>query len=178
MSEAYPYGEGLKRQRLEYQIPSEVDREQYMGLVSDELEALFMSAPSSNDVHSSFYTDENELHRSVRFVYNSVGDEVKVVIENHQYADEILREHYTVRILRSEAGVKGDFMNEYQFSCYVGDHWQAHVQHLDVENDNWNVLRKQNNSKYYSREMTPYDFDEFFKDTAQINTQLRMRLVQ
>ena len=40
------------------------------------------------------------------------------------------------------------------------------------------MLQQENKSKYYTRNMTPYDFDEFFKDTAEINTQLRIRLVQ
>jgi len=203
MSETYTYGGSQRVERLEYRRLNEQDLGMYMDMVNDELESLFLKAHPSPEVDVVFHKENGKLSRSIDFSYLTTDSEPettllfdiesgdvceyeppivpivnKVHIAYNQFEAGSVLEDYIVDIKRSDAGVQGDFLSRYHFNRYTGNHWRASVKHNDIEHDDYNMIRLENNSKYYSREMTPYDFDEFFKDTAEINTQLRMRLVQ
>jgi hypothetical protein len=203
MSESYTYGGNGSLERVEYNKLNERDLSMYIEMVSDELESFFLCAQPSPEVDNTFEKTEEKLSRSIDFSYLTTASDPEttyvfdltsgvlaeynppitpiknsVEIVYSQYAKGLICEEYIVNIDRTDAGTKGSFLSRYHFNRYPGNHWQASVKHNDIKHDNFNLLRRENNGKYYSREMTPYDFDEFFKDTAEINTQLRMRLVQ
>jgi hypothetical protein len=197
MSETYTYGYNRKVERLEYRILNEQDLGMYMAMVDDEIESFFMRAHPSPEVDNTFHKDDDMLYRSIDFLYLTTDSEPettwlmtndgelaeyeppivpiinKVHVSYIQYMKGPLQEEYIVNIDRNDAGTKGDFVSRYRFCRYVGDNLQATVQHTDID-----AVPQEDHGKYYTRDMTPYDFDEFFKDSAQINTQLRMRLVQ
>jgi len=153
-----------------------------------------MCAHPSPEVDYTFHQDEEMLYRSIDFLYLTTDSEpettllltedgyyeppiIPIVNKVHlayvQHNEGTLQEEYSIYIDRNDAGTKGDFVSRYHFCHFVGDNWQATVQHTDID-----AVPQEDYGKYYTREMTPYDFDEFFKDSAEINTQLRMRLVQ
>jgi len=197
MSETYTYGKNQRQERLEYRQLNPQDLGMYMNMVDDEIESFFMRAHPSPEVDYSFIQDEEKLYRSIDFLYLTTDSEPdttwlitdtcelaeyeppivpiinKVHVSYIQYTQGTLQEEYSVYIDRNDAGTKGDFVSRYHFCRFAGDNWQATVQHTDID-----AVPNEDYGKYYTREMTPYDFDEFFKDSAQINTQLRMRLVQ
>jgi len=194
--ETYPYGQNQRLERLEYRSLNEIDRNVYMGMVSDEFELIFRSVrPSEGDIRVS---EENEegVYRRISPVYTSTpvwffNTEEKTVeefeptvkrtalkIEYAQYTQGVLREEYVMKIEQNDRATNGTFSTRYHFMQYAPGVWQADVEHLDIINDDWNMLRPQNLSKFYRRDMTPYDFDEFFKDTTEIKSQLGINLVQ
>lgn len=198
MSEAYSYGGNGSLERLEYNKLNEQDLGMYLEMVGDELESFFLSAQPSPEIDYIFHQTDEKICRNIDFSYITTHSEPEttllfdtdngylleyeppivpvgnnVRISYNQYETGSLREEYIVNIDRNDAGTKGYFSNRYHFGRYVGNNWQATVNHTDID-----AVPLEDNGKYYSRDMTPYDFDEFFKDTAEINTQLRMRLVQ
>lgn len=203
MSEAYTYGGDGSLARIEYNELNERDLGMYIEMVNDKLESFFLCAYPSREVDSTFHQTDDTMSRSINFQYCTTESDPEttllldtasgvlaeyvppvvpiknnVKIAYNQYKKGILQEEYIVAIDRNDAGTKGNFSNQYYFSRHAGNHWQARVSHNDIEGDTFYDTPSEGKSKYYSREMTPYDFDEFFKDTAEINTQLRLRLVQ
>jgi len=198
MSEAYNYGGNGSLKRVEYNELNAQAMGVYAEKASDEIEYIFLNSPGSLGATSRFSQDEEGMYRNFTSAFiiegNSTlifdrdnGSLVKtqqasgfntVNIEQALYLKGTLHEECVVKFEQSDPGANGVFSTRYHFSHYSGGHWQSSVEHIDVANDDFNMIRRQNNSKYYSREMTPYDFDEFFEDTTEINTQLRIRLVQ
>ena len=198
MNEAYTYGGNGSIERIEYNKLNDQDLNMYIEMVTDELESFFLCARPSLEIDYTFHQTEEMLYRNIDFLYITTDSNPETTfvfntdngnlseyeppivpinsnirIAYNKYATGKLREEYIVNIDRNDAGTKGDFSNRYHFSRYVGNNWQAIVDHTDIDD-----VPLGDDGKYYSRDMTPYDFDEFFKDTAEINTQLRMRLVQ
>lgn len=203
MNEAYTYGGNGSLERIEYNKLNQRDLSMYIEMVNDELESFFLCAQPSSEVDSTFDLTNEKMSRNIDFQYLTTDSDPEttyvfdlnsgvvseyeppivpirnsVKIAYNQYKKGILREEYTVSINRIDAGTKGSFVSEYHFTRHVADHWQANVTHNDIAEAEFSIVPEENKSKYYSRDMTPYDFDEFFEDTTEINTQLRMRLVQ
>jgi len=198
MSEAYTYGGNGSVERVEYNELNEYELGVSIERVSETLEAIFVHTPSSPGIVNEFSQDKEGMYRKVSstyflegestFLFNSDdGSIMKILdapvvkdinIEYAFYTEGVLREEYIMKIVENDPGTNGAFSTRYHLSNFKGGLWQATVEHIDVENDNFNMLRTQNNSKFYRRTMTSYDFDELLKDSAEIKDQLGIVLVQ
>jgi len=197
MSEVPDSSKHTAIERIEYIPPNARDLEMYIDIISEEVESFFSIAHSNYDITSTFTHDDHEMLRSVELSYDSINydeqatlvfdtDESRVrevefersthtetQIEYSQYAEGLIAEQYRIKVNRYDEGVSGAFFNRYYITRYKGNVWQAYVEHMNIDTgDNVDA------GNYYSREMTPYDFEELFKDTIEINRQLRLLLVQ
>jgi len=200
MSEAYTYGEQGNGRRIEYNTISQYELGVYMEAVSDKLESIFLNTYRTDEIHSTFYKDDEKLCRSIDFGYLTTDSDPEtqfvldpetmnlaeyeppivpiiniVHISYDRYETGLIREEYVVNVDRADAGSEGNYVNRYHFTRYAANTWQATVEHTNTDID---VFPDEDYGKYYSRDMTPYDFNEFFEHSAEINTQLRMLLVQ
>jgi len=197
MSEAYTYGGNGSKERIEYNELSEKALAILADKVSVEMESIFANAPSSRGVANRFSQDKEGMYRNLTSMYTHENSTLlfdaesgsilnildapsvyDVKIEHALYTEGVLREEYIIKLVQADPGTNGAFSTRYLLSHFTGNVWQATVEHIDVEHDDYDEERTQNNSKYYSRNMTSYDFGEFFKDTAQIKDQLGIVLVQ
>jgi len=191
MNEAYTYGGNGSLERTEYNKPTGESFRQYIEMVNVELEAYLNLEKTPPGVKDTTWHDVDMSNRTFTFSY--VADNAKIFydtkegtillegnlnpdftvvsIEHRLYSKSVLQEEYIVKIDRNQPGTTGDFSNHYSFSRFAGGAWVAEVEHNDVNPD-------AQQGKFYSRPMTPYDFDEFFKDTAQMSIQLKSLLVQ
>ena len=197
MSEAYTYGGNGSIERVEYNELNEYDLGVRIEKASEALESIFMHTASPGIVNE-FSQDKEGMYRKVSsayflesdsaFFFNSDTGSIKKVldvpvmkdikIEHALYTHGVLREEYILKIIHNDPGTNGAFSTRYHLSNFTGGYWQATVEHIDIENDDYNILRLQNNSKYYTRDMTSYDFDEMKKDSTEIKDQLGIVLVQ
>ena len=197
MSEVPDSSKHTAIERIEYIPPNARDLEMYIDIISEEVESFFSIAHSNYDITSTFTHNDHEMLRSVELSYDSINydeqatlvfdtDESRVrevefersthtetQIEYSQYVEGLIAEQYRIKVNRYDEGVSGAFFNRYYITRYKGNVWQAYVEHMNIDTgDNVDA------GNYYSREMTPYDFEELFKDTIEINRQLRLLLVQ
>jgi hypothetical protein len=197
MSEVPDFSKHTSIERIEYVPPNASDLEMYIDIISEEVESFFFIAHSNTDVTSTFTHNDHEMLRSVELSYDSMNyDEqatlvfdtdksgvreirfersthTETQIEYSQYSEGLIAEQYRIKVNRYDEGVSGAFFNRYYITRYKGSVWQAYVEHMNIDaSDNEDV------GNYYSREMTPYDFQELFKDTTEINQQLKLLLVQ
>jgi len=198
MSEAYTYGGNGSLERIEYNALNERELIVCIERVNEEIEFIFEKAHPSPGIVNYFSQDEEGMYRHLESTSTPASDSYllfdtegttlvkvqpvfavnSVKLEYGLHLNDILREEYVLKVEQNEPGTKGSFSTRYHFRHYATGHWQASVEHVDIENDDYHEDRPQNNSKYYSRDMTSYDFNEFFKDTAQIKDQLGIVLVQ
>ncbi|MDB5163174.1 MAG: hypothetical protein JWN28_782 [Candidatus Saccharibacteria bacterium] len=197
MSEAYIYGGNGSKERIEYNELNEHDLAKRVEKVSTAMELIFTKAPSSLGMVSHFSQDKDGMYRKVTSTYMhedstllfdiDSGSILKVLgapsindvkIEHALYTEGVLNEEYIMKLIQNDPSTIGAFSTRYHISNYAGGFWQATVEHIDIENDDYNMIRQQNNSKYYTRKMTPYDFEEFLKVSDEIKAQLGIVLVQ
>lgn len=198
MSEAYTYGGDGIKERIEYNRLSEQDLQEYIDMASQDIESIFSYALPSDRVTLSYFTENNISTRYLGFAYAtaSIIDEptllfdienvtVKefqppvipvvnaVTVEHEVHPYGILNEEYKIAIKRWVNGTNGMFVSSYLIRRYSGNHWQTWVEYNDL-----GLEPEEQDSKNYTRPMTEYDFNEFFKDTAEIKGQLLSVLVQ
>jgi hypothetical protein len=197
MSEVPDFAKRSANERIEYIPPNASDLQMYIDIISDEVESFFSIAHSNYDITSTFAHGDNELLRSVKMSYDKTeydeqptlvfdadqqgvrevafdrSTHTEAEIEYSQYSEGHIAEQYRIKVNRYDEGVTGAFFDRYYFTRYKGNVWQAYVEHINVD-----VGDHEDAGNYYSREMTPYDFKELFKDTFEINRQLRLLLVQ
>ena len=203
MSETYTYGEvGKKgsRERIEYNALSEPDFHEYIEMVSDILESFFARAQPSEHVFTEYFKEGNITTHNLGFLYysrNNEGDTEttllydtqhdtiaeytppvipvinSIVIKHEAHSKGNLKEEYSFKFDQTLYETKGAFSNRYYFKRYVGSHWQAWVEHNNIDPE-----PQSDGSEYYTRPMTEYDFIDFFKDTTEINAHLQALLVQ
>jgi hypothetical protein len=172
MSEMYTYGGNGSEVREEYNALGELDMRMYMEMVSAELESCFASTQQTHRLHCGFVYNENVLRRTIRFQYDNFEEQTLVEVSHVTLNSQPLQERYEVRIELFEGEDSVSVVDHYDFSLYQGHHWQAELMHsYDDE-----VLEEDDSE--FSRTMTAYDFDEFFKHTAKIQTQIKLLLVQ
>jgi len=198
MSETYDFGPSQKAERLEYRTLSEQDLGMYIAMASERLESFLLQVRPSHDIGIAFHKDEEKFYKSfdmqylttasdpeITFVYDEDNGDlaqyeppiVPIIntlhVSHTRYVHSALSEEYIVNIDRNDAGTKRAFASRYHFIRGMSDNWLATVQHTDID-----AVSEDDYGKYYTRDMTPYDFDEFFKDANEIHDQLRLRLVQ
>jgi hypothetical protein len=197
MSEVPDFAKHNLIERIEYVPPNASDLQMYIDIISEEVESFFSIAHSNYDVTATFTHNDQEMLRSIDLAYDSTNyDEqttlvfdvdntsvrevefersthTETQIEYSQYSEGMIAEQYRIKVNRYDEGVTGAFFNRYYLTRYKGNVWQAYVEHMNVD-----VGDSNETGNYYSREMTPYDFKELFKDTIEINRQLRLLLVQ
>lgn len=143
-----------------------------MEMVSTELEGCFVSTQQTHQLHCGFVCNEDGLRRTIRFQYDTLEEQTLVEVSHVKLNGQQLQERYEVRIELFEGEDSVSIVDHYDFSLYQGHHWQAELMH-SYEDE---VLEEDGSE--LSRTMTAYDFDEFFKHTAKIQTQIKLLLVQ
>jgi hypothetical protein len=160
----------------EYRPLANDDIAMYANMAGDELEKFYNGFQELEDADFVSTSYETGQRWDGTFTYATVDKIItltEVLIEYAQDDQDEIAEQFSVKVTRSDEGGEQDFLNRYHVSCTQGGECRGYVEHTA-----FNTPLNEYKGLAYGRDMTAYDYDEMFKDLAEINLQIKHRLVQ